>query len=162
MNNSMVPVFVKGVAMHSPDSTPMVILEETGGQRSLMVSVGAFEAGAIILGMEGLGTPRPLTHSLLAEIMKEQGLHIRAIEIYGLYDGGEAGFLARMTYGRGIRLWTRDVRPSDALALAIETQAPILAHASLLMQKSDAAGEPCLSGQPQENWYYLEAPQVHG
>ncbi len=162
MIDSMVAVHVKGVAMPTPDSTPLVILQETGGSRSMMVSVGAFEAGAIIMGMEGLGTPRPLTHSLLAEIMKEQGLRLRAIEIYGLYDGGEAGFLARISYSKGLHHWTRDVRPSDALALAIETQAPILAHPSLLAQ-------PCPGGMAADfnysdpgNWYYLEAPQAQG
>ncbi len=162
MIDSMVAVHVKGVAMPTPDSTPLVILQETGGNRSLMVSVGAFEAGAIIMGMEGLGTPRPLTHSLLAEIMKEQGLKLRAIEIYGLYDGGEAGFLARISYGKGFRHWTRDVRPSDALALAIETQAPILAHPSLLAQLNPESKPAEYNYADQENWYYLEAPRAHG
>jgi len=162
MTDSMVAVHVKGVAMPSPDSTPLVILQETGGSRSLMVSVGAFEAGAIIMGMEGLGTPRPLTHSLLAEIMKEQGLHLHAIEIYGLYDGGEAGFLARISYSKGFHHWTRDVRPSDALALAIETQAPILAHPSLLMQQNSGSAASGYNCADQENWYYLEAPQTQG
>ncbi|PKL09307.1 MAG: hypothetical protein CVV51_04545, partial [Spirochaetae bacterium HGW-Spirochaetae-7] len=64
---------------------------------------------------------------------------------YGLYGAEEDGFLARMEYGKGLRTWTRDVRPSDALALAVASGAPVYAHRSLMSGNSPerfSCGEP--------------------
>ena len=138
MKEEMQRVFVKGVAMPSEDAAPIVILQETDGSGEFSVAVGASEAGAILMELEGISTPRPLTHDLVAQVFKEQGISIRRIELYGLYGDDEDGYLARMEYGRGLRSWTRDVRPSDALALAVATGAPVYAHQSLL-SRSDPA-----------------------
>ncbi len=128
----MLRVRVKGVAMPSEEAAPVVILEEECGPGECCIAVGAAEAGAILLELEGISTPRPLTHDLMAQVLREQGLSIRRVELYGLYGTDEDGFLARMEYGKGLRTWTRDVRPSDALALAVATGAPVYAHRSLL------------------------------
>jgi hypothetical protein len=58
---------------------------------------------------------------------------LRRVELYGLYGADQDGFMARIIYGRGLRSWTRDVRPSDALALAAVTKAPVYAHPSLVL-----------------------------
>ena len=118
--------------MPSEEAAPVVILEEECGPGECCIAVGAAEAGAILLELEGISTPRPLTHDLMAQVLREQGLSIRRVELYGLYGTDEDGFLARMEYGKGLRTWTRDVRPSDALALAVATGAPVYAHRSLL------------------------------
>lgn len=118
--------------MPTEDDAPIVILEEDGGSRECSVAVGASEAGAILMELEGISTPRPLTHELMAQVFKEQGIALRRVELYGLYGADEDGYLARMEYGRGLRTWVRDVRPSDALALAVATGAPVYAHTSLL------------------------------
>lgn len=140
MKEEMVRVRVSSVAMPSEDASPVVLLEEEGGTGQFSVAVGAFEAGAILMELEGVSTPRPLTHELVAQVFKEQGISIRRVELYGLYGPDEDGYLARMEYGRGLRTWTRDVRPSDALALAVATGAPVYAHQSLI-------------SQPEEYWY---------
>ena len=117
--------------MPSEESAPVVVLEEASGYGEFSVAVGAAEAGAILLELEGIATPRPLTHELMVQVFKEQGLTIRRVEIYGLYGADEDGFLARLEYSKGLRSWTRDVRPSDALALAVASGAPVFAHRSL-------------------------------
>jgi len=144
MNEDMLRVRVKGVAMPSEEAAPIVILEEECGPGECCVTVGAAEAGAILLELEGVSTPRPLTHDLMAQVFREQGLSIRRIELYGLYGIDEDGFLARMEYGKGLRTWTRDLRPSDALALAVATGAPVYAHRSLM---SDTAREVVYRGE---------------
>ena len=128
----MTLVHIKGVAMPSEEASPVVVLQDGDGGE-LVVSIGAFEAGAIVMELEGLSTPRPLTHSLLVQLMREQGVSIRRVELYGLYGADQDGFMARIRYGRGLRSWIRDVRPSDALALAAVTKAPVYAHPSLVM-----------------------------
>ena len=132
MHEEMLRVRIKCVAMPSEDAAPVVVLEQADGLGEIAVAVGASEAGAILMRLERVSTPRPLTHELFAEMLKEQGVSIRRVELYGLYGADEDGYLARMEYGRGLRTWTRDLRPSDALALAVATGAPVFAHASLL------------------------------
>lgn len=128
----MLRVRVEGVSMLPEDDTPIVLLKEDSGYGECCVAVGASEAGAILMGLEGVCTPRPLTHDLMALFFKEQGISINRIELYGLYGSDENGYLARIKYGKGFRAWVRDVRPSDALALAVATGAPVYAHASLI------------------------------
>lgn len=141
MNAEMLRVRVKAVAMLSEDDPPIVILEEDGGMGEFSIAIGAAEAGAILMELQGIATPRPLTHELVSQVFKEQGITIRRVELYGLYGPDEDGYLARMEYGKGLRTWIRDVRPSDALALAVVTGAPVFAHQSLL-NRSDEAWYP--------------------
>lgn len=144
MHEEMLRVRVKCVAMPSEDACPVVILERIDGIGEIAVVVGASEAGAILMELEGVSTPRPLTHELFAQVFKEQGISIRRVELYGIYGAQEDGYLARMEYGRGLRTWIRDLRPSDALALAVATGAPVFAHPSLL----PGHGELCFA-EPQ-------------
>lgn len=153
----MLHVHVKGVAIPSEDAAPVVILEEVQGGRDFAVTVGAAEAGAILMELEGVSTPRPLTHELMAQILKEQGLTIRRVELYGLYGSEEDGFLARLEYGRGLRTWTRDVRPSDALALAVAAAAPVYVHRTLLQERR--AGEHAATNVNGSNDYWFLAAE---
>lgn len=152
----MTLVRIKGVAMPSSEASPVVILQDAGGGE-LAVSVGAFEAGAIVMELEGLSTPRPLTHSLLAQLLREQGVVLRRVELYGLYGADQDGFMARIIYGRGLRSWTRDVRPSDALALAAVTKAPVYAHPSLVLTCGQGPGLP---GSYAGGHYWLQAVEA--
>jgi bifunctional DNase/RNase len=137
MKEDMLRVRVKAVAMPSKHEAPVVILEVDGGSGECVVAVGASEAGAILMELEGVSTPRPLTHELVAQVFKEQGISIRRVELYGLYGSDEDGYLARIAYGRGLRTWIRDVRPSDALALAVASGAPVFAHQSLISRHEE-------------------------
>lgn len=156
MKEDMLSVHIKGVAIPSEDSAPVVILEDPDGTGTMTVSVGAAEASAILMELEGISTPRPLTHALMAQVFREQGLCVRAVELYGLYGAAEEGFLARLEYRKGFRTWTRDVRPSDALALALATGAPVYAHRSLM--------HPATTGQMRDfhetDGWYMEAARA--
>jgi uncharacterized protein len=155
MSEEMLRMHVKGVAMPSSDASPVVILEEEHGTHEICVTVGAAEAGAILMELEGVSMPRPMTHELFAQMFKEQGISIRRIELYGLYGAGEDGFLARLEYGRGWRTWTRDVRPSDALALAVAVDAPVFAHQSLVFRSRPSSDE--VSALPmQDDYWFVE------
>jgi len=156
MREEMTLVRIKGVAMPSQEASPVVVLQDKGGGE-LAVSVGAFEAGAIVMELEGLSTPRPLTHSLLAQMLHEQGVALRRVELYGLYGADQDGFMARIIYGRGLRSWTRDVRPSDALALAAVTKAPVYAHPSLVLPCGQGPGAP---GDYAKGQYWLQAAEA--
>lgn len=107
--------------------------------------------------LEGLSTPRPLTHSLMAQLLQEQGVSLRRVELYGLYGADQDGFMARMIYSRGLRSWIRDVRPSDALALAAVTKTPVYAHPSLVIPLGQ---DKRPAGSYTEGHFWLQAAEA--
>lgn len=126
---------VAGVALDDGDSptgalvdSPTVLLRDSSGDRCIAVPVGAFEASAIIIEIEGLKPPRPLTHDLLAELFIRHGFKFRSFEIYGRSD---EGFLGRIRYRKGVRHYSMEVRPSDGIAIALRLEAPIEADAEM-------------------------------
>jgi uncharacterized protein len=128
MKGERVRLRVRGVAMDGRDSTPVIILAEEGGERSLAVVSGPFEASAVIIKLEGISTPRPLTHDLLASFIADHGFVLDCVEFYGA--AGDS-YLARMRYRKGLSRYSREIRPSDAIALAIRLDAPLWADPAL-------------------------------
>lgn len=135
----MIQVSIKGVAMPSRKDLPVVLLVENNGIGEFTIKIGASEAAAILMKLEGVSTPRPMTHELMSAILKEQGIAIYKVELYKLYGTDEDCCLAKLEYGRGFKTFTRDIRPSDALALAFNYGAPIYAHHSLLSRPENCA-----------------------
>lgn len=132
MKEKLVQVQLQSVTMPSIETGPLALLQDVNSDKSIQISIGAFEAGSIIMHMEGLNSSRPRTHSLLAGIMKEQGLSIKSVEIYGMTNSADDNFFARLNYRKGLKNWSREICASDALALAIETNTPVYIHPALL------------------------------
>lgn len=127
MEKVSIELRIRGVSME--DDEPVVILEDRATDRRLIVPVGAFEASAIILELEGICPPRPMTHDLLAQFFEEGGFCLDEVE---LSADGRSGIRARLSYRKGLRKFEKEVRPSDALALALRLGARLHAPASLL------------------------------
>lgn len=108
---------------------PVIVLEDRATDRRLRVPVSPFEASAILLEMEGISAPRPLTHDLLAEFFSEGGFSLDEASFFG---DQESGIRARISYHKGIRRFAKEVRPSDALALSLRLSAPLRAAAVFL------------------------------
>lgn len=97
-----------------------LILKEVDGDRRLPIIIGAFEAQAIALEMEGVLPPRPMTHDLIKTLIEHVGSPLTEIFINDLVDGT---FYAKLLFEEiGLEL---DARPSDAVAIAVRTNAPI-------------------------------------
>lgn len=127
MGKTLLELRICGVSMEKGE--PIVILEERWTKRRFQVKVGPFEASAIILEMEGISSPRPLTHDLLAEIFEEGGFSLGRVELFG--DSPELS-RAKLSYSKGLHSYEKEVRPSDALALAQRLKAPIFASPDIL------------------------------
>ncbi len=116
---------VQGLMMDPTSKTPIVILrEEGGGEAELPIWIGAFEANAIAISLEGVEVPRPMTHDLLGDIL----LAARAaVEKILIHDLAESTFFATIVLkvGDSGEVVELDSRPSDAIALALRAQAPI-------------------------------------
>ena len=113
---------VKGVTMDPERHSPIVILEDGQGQEAFPIWIGMPEARAIALELEGVDTPRPLTHALLNNILVNLEIGVRRVFIHDLRNNT---YFARIDLQRDSETVTIDARPSDAIALAIRANAPI-------------------------------------
>lgn len=99
-----------------------ILLKEINGSRRLPIIIGAFEAQAIALEIEGIKPPRPLTHDLLKNVIDNVGAVIVEVLIDELRENT---FYAKIILEISTLTNEIDARPSDAIALAVRAQAPI-------------------------------------
>jgi bifunctional DNase/RNase len=142
MVSNTVQLSVAGVALDDETDAPTVLLRSESGDSLLSVPVGAFEASAIIIEVEGLKPPRPLTHDLFALLFARHAFRLICFE---LYARGEDGYLGRLRYRKGFRTYSMEVRPSDGIALALRLGAPIQAAEELVEVISSPTLDPGLS-----------------
>jgi bifunctional DNase/RNase len=128
----MKPVDVVGVRVEMPTNQPIVLLRERDGERYLPIWIGAVEATAIAYAQQGVEPARPLTHDLLADVIAGLGRQLQEVQITDLDDGV---FFAELVFDGGV---TVSARPSDAIALALRVDAPVVASPDVL----DEAGIP--------------------
>ena len=117
---------VVGVRLEVPSSQPVVLLREIGTQRHLPIWVGTPEATSIALAQEGVAPPRPLTHDLFLSLLRELNEQFESVHITNVDDGV---FYATINLASGLEL---DARPSDAIAIALRSGAPVFASETLL------------------------------
>lgn len=120
---------IKGLMIDPITNMPIVILKDKGGERVLPIWVGVFEANAIALQIENIATPRPMTHDLLRNILSEIEADVLRIVVSDLRDNT---FYAMIYLDRGGDTIAVDARPSDAIALALRTKAPIYVEDSVV------------------------------
>jgi len=113
---------IKGLMMDPITNSPIVILQDAEKNTLLPIWVGIFEANAIALQIERIDTPRPMTHDLMKSILFQLGAELEKIVVTTLKDNT---FYARLHLRRGGEPILIDSRPSDAIALALRTDAPI-------------------------------------
>jgi RNA polymerase sigma factor (sigma-70 family) len=108
----------------------VVILKETGGDRHLPIWVGPFEGTAIAIHLQKTDTPRPLTFTLMADLLRESGAQLKEVRIRKLV--GDT-FFATVDFGARQGARSVDARPSDAIALALVEGAPIRVDADVFV-----------------------------
>jgi len=106
-----------------------ILLKENNGNRRLPIIIGAFEAQAIALEIEGIKPPRPLTHDLLKNVIDNLGGTIIEVIIDELRENT---FYAKIIIEVSALTNEIDARPSDAIALAVRSQAPIFVAESVM------------------------------
>jgi len=115
---------VDKVGIDPENGMAVVMLKDEAGKRFLPIWIGALEANAIALAMEGVVPPRPLTHDLLKNMLERFQARVTMVLINDLRDDT---FYAQITLDSRGETMEIDGRPSDAIALAIRFQAPIFA-----------------------------------
>jgi bifunctional DNase/RNase len=139
----LVPMSIKGLMLDPVSNSPIVVLKDDDDKLFLPIWVGIFEANAIALQLENVTTPRPMTHDLLKNTIAELDARVTRVVINDLRD---STFFAqiRVLINRegGDRMLELDARPSDAIALALRTDAPIFVTQSVLEQAQTITPEP--------------------
>ncbi|MDD5504105.1 MAG: bifunctional nuclease family protein [Candidatus Omnitrophica bacterium] len=100
----------------------LLTLEEEAGTRLIPIWIGPSEGMAVSAALRKEYFPRPLTHDLICNTIREMNASLKKITVTDLVDGV---FYASMTIGRGKKEYVVDARPSDAIAIALRAQAPI-------------------------------------
>ena len=125
----MIPVEVVGVRIEMPSNQPIVLLKEISGTRYLPIWVGTQGATAIAFSQQGLIPQRPLTHDLIVNILQSEKIKLRSVHLTELRDGVFYSDLILVDEtGQEQKVSSR---PSDAVALAVRVEAPILARTEL-------------------------------
>ncbi len=120
---------IYGVSFDVIGKQPIVLLKTVEGNRFLPIWIGHPEAAAILIKLQGASLPRPMTHDLLTSVIGSFHAEVSRITVTELK---ESTFYARLTLMRDGEEVDIDSRPSDALALAVRTDAPIFASTELV------------------------------
>ena len=150
----MIRVTVDSIRVSLLTQHRVVVLRETESRRYLPIWIGAFEADAIALALQGHEPQRPMTHDLLKTVFGELGAAISYILINDIHD---STFYARVVVEQGSHTLEIDARPSDAIALAVRCDVPIyveqhvLDHAGVPLDEEESAAEeePAPSEEPE-------------
>jgi bifunctional DNase/RNase len=118
-----------GVRIELPSNQPIVLLRERDGTRYLPIWIGAIEATAIAYALEGVDHQRPLTHDLFKDSILALGNEVERVVVTELRDNI---FFADLVFKRDDEEVHVSARPSDAIALAARTEAPLFADAQVL------------------------------
>ena len=151
---------IKGLMVDPVTNMPIVILRDKNGERVLPIWVGIFEANAIALQIENISTPRPMTHDLLRNVIHDLNGSVERIVVSDLK---ETTFYALIYLRVGVDLVAVDARPSDAIALALRTQAPIFVEDHVIdsAKTVDLSPEPANSDRLQK-WLESLDPEELG
>src|ERR671925_6196 len=120
---------IKGLMVDPITNTPIVILRDKDGQKVLPIWVGIFEANAIALQIENISTPRPMTHDLLRNVIHDLNATVQKVVVCDLQDNTFYALIYLSMNGDTLAI---DARPSDAIALALRTRAPIFVEESVI------------------------------
>jgi bifunctional DNase/RNase len=132
----LVEMVIESVRVHMLSNRHVVILKDPVGDRYLPIWIGAWEASAIAMRLQGLTAERPLTHDLFAASLERLGVRVVRVVISELAD---ETYHARLHLERDGTEVEIDSRPSDALALAVRAEANIFADESVLEQAALAS-----------------------
>jgi len=137
-SNGLIQMDVSRIRIDERRGEQVVVLKERGGNRMLPIIIGISEVTAIKMKISGIQPPRPLTHDLLGQTIRQLGAGLLRIVINKLEFNT---FFARLVIKtKEGRIEEVDARPSDSIALALRADAPIFVSDEVLNQVASSYG----------------------
>lgn len=128
----MIEMTVGGIGFDPRNLSPIVLLRDQEELNFLPIWIGVFEAASIAMELQGVEPPRPMTHDLMKDIIANLGGKIRKVIINDIKEGTFYALIEIET--KEGKVMNIDTRPSDAIALALRTRAPIFVSEIVMMQ----------------------------
>ena len=130
----MIESKVTGLALDVTTNSPVLTIQPIDSEKVLPIWIGHYEAWAISMEISGMESKRPLTHDLLLSMIKSLNGVIEKVEIFDLES---QTFFARIVVKVNGESVSVDSRPSDSIALALKSKAPIFVNEELFNLKSE-------------------------
>ena len=125
----MIEVILSQIVISETQDSQIIVLKEKHGNRSFPIVIGFYEAAAIDRNVKEIKTIRPLTHTLLADVIKSLNGTLEKIVITELKD---STFHAKLVIRQNSSFVEVDSRPSDAIAIAVGEKSPIFVEEAVL------------------------------
>ena len=145
------PMVISGLTVDPLTNSPIVLLKEVEGQRTLPIWIGLLEATAIASELEGIKFSRPMTHDLLKNIMGLMNVKVNRVEVCDLRNNTYFALIHINHNGKDISI---DARPSDALAISLRMGAPIFVSEEVITKSSqiEIKSEPEDKSEQGKKW----------
>jgi bifunctional DNase/RNase len=124
---------IYGVSFDMVGKQPIVLLKTVDSNKFLPIWIGHPEAAAILMKLQGATTPRPMTHDLLCDMLGELEVKCTQVSVTELRDNTFFASITLQVAGRDVEI---DSRPSDALAIAVRSGAPIFAAEDVIAESA--------------------------
>ena len=129
----MQEMVIYGVSFDMVGKQPIVLLKAVDTNKFLPIWIGHPEAAAILMKLQGATTPRPMTHDLVSEMLSELEVSCSRVSVTELRENTFYASITLAVNGREVEI---DSRPSDALALAVRSGAPIFAAEDVIAESA--------------------------
>jgi bifunctional DNase/RNase len=145
------PMVISALALDPLTKSPIVILKEVDGERTLPIWIGFLEAQAIASELEGVKFARPMTHDLLKNFFELTAVKVNRIEVCDLKD---STYFALIHISYKHNEMAVDARPSDALAISLRVGAPIFVADDVIRmsRQTGTQGEPEDTSESGKKW----------
>lgn len=147
----MVKVEIFGLALDENNKSPIIVLKDEA-QRVVPIWIGSMEAMAISMALNDIPFPRPMTHDLLVNVIRDMGGSVTRVEVTDIEEGT---FYAEIIVSTGEKTIHIDSRPSDAIALAVRVECPIYvgdAVFDVAGTRYEEAGEGVIKAEDSDKW----------
>lgn len=131
----MIPMKVLGLTLDEENNAPILVLQQDGGSEILPIWIGTSEALAISVALNDTRLDRPLTHETMYQALRALGADVTGVDVTALRDGA---YHAELEISEGDRTVRVDCRPSDGIALAVRSDAPIRVN-PLVLEETTAS-----------------------
>jgi uncharacterized protein len=132
-------MIISGLTIDPVTNSPIMILKEPNGDNVLPIWIGLLEATAIACELEDIKFSRPMTHDLFKNTLEQIGVSVTKIEVCDLRDNT---YYARIYLRSADGDTSVDARPSDAIAIALRTRAPIFIHDEVIRKSKVSESTP--------------------